>query len=541
MGLPRVNGAARGWLARALVCGALATPGCFAQDAADVAVSAHALRPDAPGPDDPPPAFEPDDHVEQFDSAGGEFRVHFTRAGVHAVPAQDADASGIPDYVELVAAEYDAIFAFYRDTLGFAPPLSDDILPRDNGGDGRFDVYLLDFATTADGHFQSDGCLRDAPARCSGYMLQENDFDGRRYSSRAQAVRIVASHELFHAVQAGYRAAGSVVLSEASAVWASETYDPELRDFEGFTAGYLERPERSLGQEPSGPVDPFSYGSALFLRYLEERFDRDVMRELWEALASDASDESWLDVLDGLLATRDGTLGDSFVQFARWNLYTAARADAAVAYREGASYPAVTAQPIALPFEDDSVRVFPLAARYYQAPLAAGTQTGVALATRDVAQLAELVLVVALERDSRIVELQQAPATAGPLMLPVASEEGTLHVVVINPRIRGESARPAVCIGSVTELEGCARRHGAGRTDAPPQSTTAPKDDAGCRIASHIAPTARLADLAFAFFILLHRRRRYASVIPQERSGRSSGRCACRPQRSGAAPARPAG
>ena len=244
-------------------------------------------------------------------------------------------AAASPTSSKQVASEYDAVLGFYRDELGFHEPLRDDFVRGDNGGDDRFDVYLLDFPTSADGSFRHDACLPDAPSRCAGHMLHENDFNGRSYPSTQLATRILASHELFHAVQAAYTIDAGVVLGEGTATWASEAYDAALPDFEAIAPGYFDRPERSLAQEPTGPVDAFSYGSAIFFRYLEERFDAEVIRELWEALEQgDGGDgATWPAALDALLAERhDSSLAEAFAQFAEWNLYTADRADAAIAY-----------------------------------------------------------------------------------------------------------------------------------------------------------------------------------------------------------------
>src|SRR5690606_23918477 len=100
--------------------------------------------------------FDPADVVESHPSPGGSFRVHYTRSGAHAVPPLDeAGELGVPDHVELVAAIYDEVLEAYVGRLGFRAPLSDESL-ADNGGDGRFDVYLLDFGSSADGAFRTD-------------------------------------------------------------------------------------------------------------------------------------------------------------------------------------------------------------------------------------------------------------------------------------------------------------------------------------------------------------------------------------------------
>jgi hypothetical protein len=116
--------------------------------------------------------------VETHGSASGHFLVHFTKAGTHAVPPADVDASGVPDFVEEVATVYDEVYQRYHVDLGFRTPVSDEGIPIDNGGDGRFDVYLVDFAGVGDGVFRTDGCGAENPEVCAGYMVQENDYAG---------------------------------------------------------------------------------------------------------------------------------------------------------------------------------------------------------------------------------------------------------------------------------------------------------------------------------------------------------------------------
>jgi hypothetical protein len=472
MGIHRLSaGSSAGWLSPAAALALLCSSACESELVA-IAVSESALRPDAPAAGELPPLFAADDEVERFDSDSGFFRIHYTRSGTHAVPVQDQDADGVLDYVASVGAEYDAVLAFYTDALGFGPPLRDDIAGEADGGDDRFDVYLLDFPNSADGSFRRDACLPDQPTRCTGYMVQENDFARRNYPSRAQATRIVASHELFHAVQNAYRADGSIVLSEGTAVWASESYDGSLSDFESFVGGYLEHTDRSLAQEPSGPVDRFSYASALFFRFLEERFGRDVIRELWQDLrdAPMAAEANWIEALDRRLhQVHASSTGEAFLEFSSWNLRTGPRADPERSYRDGARYPTVSEQRVELPFEDGLVRVFPLAARFYATELTAPAEIELAVVVSDRAQLHGLELLLARETDGKITELHNpAPGPdAKAAKIGLSADSGdVIHAALVNTRSAGESARPALCFGARPAVESCLIAHGVTDMDA---------------------------------------------------------------------------
>ncbi|MEN9799053.1 MAG: hypothetical protein RL653_2749, partial [Pseudomonadota bacterium] len=309
--------------------------------------------------------YDAEELVESAPSPDGGFRVHFTRAGRNAVPAGDQDDSGVPDFVEQVARAYDDVESFYARSLGFRAPLGDGQL----GGDGRFDVYLLDFGGSADGTFQVDGCSPANPNACSGHILQENDFAGYAYAGALQGSRVLGSHEYFHAVQNAYDRTQGVVLEEGTAVWGSTRFDPSLGELEGFAAGYLSRTERALDSPPPGPVPDFAYGSAVFFEFLHERYGDDVVRRLWERCER-AGQKTWLARLDELLQQQyQSSFAEAFTEFSRWNLYTGSAADSAQAWADARWFPSVAATPVDAPYRAPSpLFMFYASARYYRVP-----------------------------------------------------------------------------------------------------------------------------------------------------------------------------
>lgn len=454
-------------------------------------------RPDTPG-NNLQFNFEPGDIVEAHGSPGGSFLVHYTRQGPNAVPGADADADAVPDFVEQVEAIYDEVLAFYTGGLGFRPPLGDAAIP-DNGGDGRFDVYLVDFAGTGDGTFQldADGCSAANPEVCAGYMVQENDYAGYGYPSTAIANRILGSHELFHAVQAAYDQGQGSILSEGTAVWATEQFDPALADFEGFIDGYLTNTNRSLDVPLPGPVDPFSYGGAIYFQFLEERYGAGTVRSLWERVENGAfgvADPAWFEQLDPLLAEAGQTsFAESFVEFATWNLFLGSFADTARSYDAGAGYPRVPLEEVTAPYTD-LLRVFYASAQYYRAaPEGRASMT------------AALVPAPGSPDDNDGLALLLAPQQGGaygPVTRaadPAAGEESietsgadALVVVVVNGLQSGDSRRPTLCIGSPEEVAACKAEiqgtggagggGGSGGGGAGGEAPTADEvgDDGGC-------------------------------------------------------------
>src|SRR6185436_10226015 len=105
----------------------------------------------------------------------------------------------------------------------------------------------------------------------------------------------------FHAIQAAYKSGQGSIVDEGTAVWATEKFDPSLTDFENFIKGYLSRPDRSLDKPLPDPVDPFSYGSAIFFQFLDERFGDQAIKNLWEETARTGA---WFTSIDSMLASK---------------------------------------------------------------------------------------------------------------------------------------------------------------------------------------------------------------------------------------------
>ncbi|MFT3707892.1 MAG: hypothetical protein QM817_09575 [Archangium sp.] len=410
--------------------------------------------------------FATGETVESFGADGGSYLVHFTRAGVNAVPVADADDSGVPDFVEVVDATYEQVGALYHGPLGYRRPVSDGTISN-NGGDARFDIYLVDFARSADGAFRVDQCQPTSPNKCIGYVVQENDFVNYGYPSTTIANRILASHEYFHAVQSAYDDAQNVVVSEGTAVWATERFDPTTNDFEGFIHGYLERTDRSIDSAPPGPVPTFAYGSAIFFKFLTERHDDALMRKLWEHLENgqgdatepmDQADPTFVVQLDALLK-RDynSSFAAEWAEFAKWNLFTSTAADAAQGYAEGFKYPLVTTTTVTMPHQVDGLRVFYASTQYFTAPANGRTLVTAALVDSQLTttdDLSGMALWLVARKGGRNTEVVRV--TNG----EVVDVSGGSAIIAVTNTNRGAigaslSQRPGVCLGTVEEVNAC--------------------------------------------------------------------------------------
>ncbi|NVI98360.1 hypothetical protein HV824_09525 [Myxococcus sp. AM009] len=400
-----------------------------------------------------PPRFDEGEAVESVVSPGGRFRIHFSRSGSNAVPAADADGSGVPDAVETVASAYDRVAVFYEG-LGFRLPLEDGWVGSDNGGDGRFDVYLVDFGGIADGAFRLDGCL-ETSSRCTGHMLQENDFAGYSYPSYGEAVDILASHEFFHAVQAAYHPGLGSVASEGTAVWASERYRPALDDLERFTAAYLSRPDRTLALDPEGPAVSFSYGTSIYFQFLGERFGDGVVRSLWEESVVTPS-VRWPVLVETALRRDWGADFDTaFAEFALWNLATGPRRARGAGYASGEGYAPLTVAPRTLPVSEPSVRVAAASTRYFEVEGGTSSVTASFVPTEG-EEAPSIHLLVAAVTPTQVLRVARADGV-GTLSARVDAEAAT-HVIVavVDGRREGLGRYGRLCISGEDSGAPCA-------------------------------------------------------------------------------------
>jgi hypothetical protein len=261
---------------------------------------------------------------------GDHVRVHYVTTSSDAVPELDADESGTPDFVEEVAAVADTAWddAVSR---GFRAPLGDAGLVADDGGDDRFDIYLIDLVA-ADGNFQIESCTDD-PVQCAGFFAMENDLVGFNYDSITEGISVLTSHELFHAVQAAYAPDTARAWSEGTATWNEEQTYPDQDDYERLVPSFLSRSYRPFDRAGGGFSDLYAYGAALWPTFLDERYGDGMVRRIWETCAEAGPSPDFLDAVDEVLRADGGSLDAAWSEFTRWNLFTGERADPDRAYR----------------------------------------------------------------------------------------------------------------------------------------------------------------------------------------------------------------
>ncbi len=273
-----------------------------------------------------------------YKSPSGHFRIHYDsgdQAG--GVDSTDLDGNDIPDYVDAVAATLDSVWRLQVEVLGYAPP------PPDGGIDGdEYDVYLRDLPP----YYGLAHPEQEGPTTHS-YLEIDNNFTDPIYTrSRGQdALHVAVAHEFFHAIQFGYyQGSDGIWWQEISATWMEDVAYPEVDDYLQYIPFYFQRPWQSLVTN-SRITGNRVYGAAIFAHFLDQRFERALIRSIWEELGH--SHNARLDNFDRVIRRHARVdLGAAVSEFASWNFFTGDRHQEGRFYAEGYKYPEVSSLPL---------------------------------------------------------------------------------------------------------------------------------------------------------------------------------------------------
>ncbi|HVP37391.1 MAG TPA: MXAN_6640 family putative metalloprotease, partial [Terriglobales bacterium] len=223
------------------------------------------------------------------------------------------------------------------DSLGYTPPPSDGSYPPSwpNGGDGKFDIYLLDLGTSILGATFPETTLVPYPAWVwTSFIELDNDYtDYPALHPQYDWLRVTSAHEFFHAIQFGYDVFENEVVTsdvvhpywmEMSATWMeNEVYD-YINDYIYYLPSFFNSPWTSLrnftGLHP--------YGSVVWPMFLGERFGVNIIKDIWTACGQVPGDNV-LSATDGILrnGTYNSSLNSAFQEFSIWNYFTGDRAN----------------------------------------------------------------------------------------------------------------------------------------------------------------------------------------------------------------------
>ncbi len=269
--------------------------------------------------------FERPAMTDSIVSEGGHFRVHYDTRGRHAVSPADTDRNRVPDYVEEVAATFDAVWKLQVRNLGYRDPLDD--------GDGLFDVYIQQLGTS--GVYGQTWPNSLGNPVTSAYLTVDNDYTDRIYATRGlDGLHVTVAHEFFHAIQFAYNARDLTWWHEATATWMEDVAYDDVNDYFQYTRFVLDSPAVSLDSQPN-LQDGHQYGACIYVHYLDQVFGRRTIRETWEGLGERNASSYDIEKLDPSIPT--GGFSKTLPGYVIWNYFTGIRSRDGF-YEEGVFY-----------------------------------------------------------------------------------------------------------------------------------------------------------------------------------------------------------
>ena len=207
------------------------------------------------------------------------FVLHYTRQGNNAVPARDANANAVPDFIDVAARSWEDVWDREINQLGYPAPKG---TPAQ-----KFHVYYRDFAYYGVTYAENVELQATSPVplgTASGYIEVENDFygfppndeDAPGAEVRSGALKVTQAHEFMHASQFNINVYQSGWLFESHATWAEDAVYDGINDWHWYINRFLSRPDLPL-------FNRYVYGSAYFMNYLSETYGIDAPRQVWLA------------------------------------------------------------------------------------------------------------------------------------------------------------------------------------------------------------------------------------------------------------------
>ena len=272
-----------------------------------------------------------------YPSESGRFRIHYDMEGGDAVDRTDKDGDGVPDIVELAAAYFDSAYVLEVEELGYREPV-----PDDEGGDEAWDVYMRELSTQRVYGYTTPGHRVGRSYSYTSFVEIDNGFTEEHVypTVREDALKITAAHEFFHVIQFSYYGlSGMEWWMEMTATWMEDVAYDEVNDYYNYLGSPFNTPFTHPEQALDRRDNQHEYGASVFAHYLSERFGRDVIRSIWENVAS--TGQADMRPLDRMIP---GGLKAALPEFYAWNYFTGKRARPDVYYEEGAYYPQVHMQ-----------------------------------------------------------------------------------------------------------------------------------------------------------------------------------------------------
>ena len=248
--------------------------------------------------------------TQQFLSPSGNFLIHYETSGSNAVPSEDSNNSGIPDYVESTAFAADSSYRYQVEQLGFTDFRLDD----------PYEIFFANFGFYGTTNQSGN----------TTFIRIHNTFNGFPPNSHPEghqtgALYVTVAHEIKHAIQ--YAAnqwrgdAGSFDWSEMDATLMEEIVHTDVNDYYNYIkSGFdsFQPNSNSIFGNPQNPT-PGAYWHITWMLYFAEQHGMDFWVDVWSYVEDDDF-IPFLDPVAVVLEARNYTLEKEHLINHMWHM-----------------------------------------------------------------------------------------------------------------------------------------------------------------------------------------------------------------------------
>jgi len=278
--------------------------------------------------------------VMQCDTVAGHFHIFYDTTGINEPAILDNALRRIPGtakvYISYVAQIFNHVWDIEVEQMGYsAPPLEND--------QSYYNIYVKDMTdyglTTFGGQINGTG----VPPRYTSNITVDNDYQESQFHSHGiNALKVTAAHEFHHAIQIGSYGywENDVYAYELTSTWFEDVVYTDVNDYYQYLRNYFE--QFSDGRSFNSNPNVGGYERCIWAHFMAKQFGPTMMRKVWEGMRNTIplqNEDVFLKNNAAVLADFGTTPQTAFMEFTKWNYYTADRADTVKYYSEGKYYP----------------------------------------------------------------------------------------------------------------------------------------------------------------------------------------------------------
>jgi hypothetical protein len=318
--------------------------------------------------------FQQTTATSEYLSPSGNFIFFYDTEGNHAVPLDDQNGSGIPDYVEHAAFAADSSYRHQVERLGFVDFLQDE----------PYEITFRNlgfYGTTT----QSGSTTRITVHRNFNNFPENTHPEGNRIG----ALYATIAHEIKHAIQYTSNRwrgdAGSFDWIEMDATLMEEVVFPNVNDYYNYIMRYDSQAndwnrnnphDRSIFGNSESPT-PGAYWHVTWMIYFQQVHGMDFWVDVWDVIKEsyangDSNNQiSFLNAVQTVLTERNLTLEQEHIMNHMWHLVSGpSNSRPGFGFEDRMSYPNATIRntvilPPDVPATVSEPHIFSFGAHYY--------------------------------------------------------------------------------------------------------------------------------------------------------------------------------